>query len=72
MAHTCEVVEKEKYSQPSLFAGSASEDAINCGKFQKKKFQKILKSKTWICLAPGNYLHIIYTVLSIISNLEMI
>ena len=39
--------------------------------FIKKKFREVPKSKTWICHA-SNYLHNIYIVLAVISNLEMI
>ena len=37
-----------------------------------KKSPESSKSKTWICYVPSNYLHGIYIVLGIISNLEMI
>lgn len=37
---------------------------------RKKKFQKVPKSKSWICHI-GNYLNSIYIVSGIISELEM-
>ena len=38
--------------------------------FGKKKFQKVLQSKTWIRHISSNYLRSIYIVLDIISNPE--
>ena len=38
--------------------------------FGKKKFKKVLQSKTWIRHISSNYLHSIYIVLDIISNPE--
>ena len=43
--------------------------------WNKKIYQnipKVSKHKTWICCVPDIYLHSIYIILIIISNLEMI
>ena len=40
------------YSQSSIPAGSSSSNSTNCSwKYLEKKFQKVPKSKTWICHA---------------------
>lgn len=61
-----------QYSQPSIPMGSAFTDSTDLGTkiFLKKYFQKFPKVKTWTCHA-SNYSHNIYTVLGIISKLEM-
>ena len=57
----------------SISVGSTSTDSTKHGLkiYGGKFFQKVPKSKTWICHA-SNYLHSIHIVLSIIRNLEMI
>ena len=40
------------------------------GKYLGEKFQEVLRNKTWIC-STGDYLHRIYFVLGMISNLEI-
>ena len=43
-----------EYSQPSISMGSTSMDSIIWDqKYSGKRFQKIPKSKTWICCEPG-------------------
>lgn len=69
-----------RYSWLSLSTGSASSDSTNhSSKISEKKIPETSNSKTWICDAPSNYLysicnflHGIYIVLSIVSNVEMI
>ena len=54
------------YSWPCASLGSASMESTNCG-------SKILKKKISESMPHvGNYIHSIYTSLSIIASLEMI
>ena len=45
---------------------------LRIGNIEEENFQKIPKCKTEICHVLVTYLHSIYTVLSIVNNLEMI
>lgn len=68
--------EKKVYSQPSLSMGSTSMDVTNC-RFKilrEKNSIKLQKTKLEFVtyIAFTSYLHSIYIVLGIISNVEMI
>ena len=62
----------QNYSQPSVSTGSASVDSTNRSKILGKKSRKFKKRPNLNFPHTGNYLYIIYLVLGIKSNLEMI
>ena len=67
------VLTETYYSWPSVFVGSKSTDSNNCGsKIFEKNTPEISKKQNLNLLHVGNYLHSIYIVLGIISNLDMI
>lgn len=63
-----------KYSQPSVSVGSTSIYSTNKPSkiFEKEKNPESSKRQNLNLPLVGNYLHSIYTVLGIISNIEMI
>ena len=62
-----------EYSQPSAPMAPASMDPTNRrSKYQKNFFPESSKKRNLNLPHAGNYLHNIYIVLGIISNLEMI
>ena len=62
------------YSWKYIMSAVGPPDSTNLRSkiFGGKKFQKVPKSKSCICLLTGNYLHSIYIVLGIISNVETV
>lgn len=63
------------YLQSALYIHSLHIHGVNqprIGHIWGKKLQKVLKTKACVCCAPGQYLHNIYIVLGVVSNLDMI
>ena len=63
------------YLQSALYIHSLHIHGVNqprIGHIWGKKLQKVLKTKACVCCAPGQYLHNIYIVLGVVSNLELI
>ena len=63
------------YLQSALYIHSLHICGVNqprIGHIWGKKLQKVLKTKACVCCAPGQYLHNIYIVLGVVSNLELI